>query len=107
MITHKDLGHVQLIEIEGQFGVEDAYSIRKACLKKYRGQKIVFNLNQASFVGSSGLIPLLRDLQIMGEQTQQPVRLVGLRSEVKRLMNGLGIKGFDTFESVHEAIVAI
>lgn len=104
MITHKDFGAVKLIEIRGSFGVEDAFHLRQACLAKYKGEKLVFNLQEASFIGSSGLVPLLRDLEIMAGDGSTGVHLVGVRPEVKRLISGLGMKGFKTFDDVHEAL---
>jgi len=107
MITHKDLGAVKLIEIQGQFSVEEAFALRQKCWTYYKGARLVFNLEGASFIGSSGLIPLLKDLSNLGESSGQVVHLVGIRSEIKRLIEGLGMKGFRTFVSVHEAITEL
>jgi anti-anti-sigma factor len=107
MITHKDLGAVKLIEIQGQFSVEEAFALRKKCWDSYKGEKLVFNLERASFIGSSGLIPLLKDLSNLGESSGQVVHLVGIKPEVKRLINGLGMKGFRTFVDVHQAITEL
>jgi anti-anti-sigma factor len=104
MITHKDLGTVKLIEIQGQFSVEEAFALRQKCWNSYKGSKIVFNLKDASFVGSSGLIPLLKDLSNLGQASGQVVHLVGVRPEVKRLIEGLGMKGFRMFRDIHKAI---
>lgn len=104
MITHKDLGAVKLIEIQGQFTVEEAFILRKKCWAQYKGARLVFNLQEASFIGSSGLIPLLRDLSNLGQASGQVVHLVGIRPEVKRLIDGFGMKGFRTFVDVHQAI---
>jgi len=104
MITHKDLGAVTLIEIQGQFSVEEAFALRQKCWHNYKGAKLVFNLQEASFIGSSGLIPLLKDLSNLGESSGQVVHLVGIRPEVKRLIDGLGMKGFRTFGDIRRAI---
>lgn len=106
MIIHKDFGIVKLIEIKGSFGVEDAFQLRKTCLKQYQNEKLVFNLAEMSFVGSSGLLPLLKDLQSIALTGGLGVHLVGVQNEVKRLIHGLDMKGFKTFDDVHDAIVS-
>jgi anti-anti-sigma factor len=106
MIVHKDFGPIKLVEIQGQFTVEEAFVLRQTCSSLYRGSKLVFNLEEASFVGSSGYIPLLRDLSHLGRQSGQEVSLVGLKPEIKKIIEAFGFKGFKTFRSVQQALTS-
>ncbi|GEM_PF-2945172 len=106
MVIHKGLGQANIIEIQGRFGVEDAFHIRRVCVNDFNLKPIIFNLEHMSFVGSSGLIPLLKELDHMGRKSGNKVALVGVKNELKRLINGLGLKAFKTYPNIPDAISA-
>lgn len=92
-------GDVTVIAISGSLGIEETQSFREVCVKRFSGQKVIFNLEKASFVGSTGLQAFLETLSTI-EQTGQGfgVRLVGARSEFRRVISSLEGKRIEFFE---------
>ena len=60
-ISHQ--GEVMVIHLSGRVDVETAQPFREACLNQIKAKKVVFDFQNLSFVGSSGILPFLDTLQ--------------------------------------------
>lgn len=93
-----------VIAISGSLGIEETQSFREVCVKRFSGQKVIFNLEKASFVGSTGLQAFLDTLSSIEEKGQGfGVRLVGARSEFRRIISSLEGKRIEFFEEEDSA----
>ncbi|MCS6837955.1 MAG: STAS domain-containing protein [Bdellovibrionaceae bacterium] len=104
MILIKDLGRLKMVEIIGVFHVEEIFKFRRERWHEFSSDSFIFSLKDASFIGSSGLVPLLRDLDNLGAQRRSPVVLVGVKAEVRRLIMGLKLNHFKIYEDLPEAL---
>jgi anti-anti-sigma regulatory factor len=61
-------------------------------------------MEQASFVGSTGIQAFLETLKTMDTATDQGVRVVGVRSEFRRMISNLEARKIEFFEDDANAI---
>lgn len=97
-------GDVNVIAISGSLGIEETQAFRDMCSRKFQGQKVIFNMEKASFVGSTGLQAFLETLSSIDQGGEFGVRLVGARSEFKRVISSLEAKRIEFFEEESIAV---
>lgn len=91
-------GDVTVISISGALTIEETQPFREICLKRFAGHKIVFNMEKAAFVGSTGIQAFLETLKTIDQNTDHGVRLVGVRSEFRRMISNLEGKKIEFFD---------
>lgn len=95
--TEQDVTFVQLV---GYMDMESVSYFRKYCSEKLNGQKVVINMTQLSFVGSSGIFNFMEVLRELrgSEATPSNLRLCGGGPEFRRIFQLGNLIGTGMFE---------
>lgn len=97
-------GGIAIVCIQGALEIERTQPFRDVCTKHFLGEKVIFNLAEANFVGSTGIQSFLDAVQAVAKKTTTGIRLVGLKSEFKRIFTNSDIQGIEFFENEANAI---
>jgi anti-anti-sigma factor len=102
----KRVGDVVVVSIEGTLEIEETQPFREACLSKLLSEKLVFNMKQATFVGSNGLQPFLDTISRLNEANEHGVKIVGVKAEFKRVITSLEAHRVTFHENINDAVKA-
>ncbi len=78
-------GPVTVVSLEGQISFETINHFREHCLSKLRGEKVVFNLQNLNFVGSTGITSFFEIIRDFVEQNILDPKFCCVRVEFLRL----------------------
>ena len=99
-------GDVAIVSISGKLDLDRTQPLKEICLREFRKAKIIFNLGEVNFVGSTGIQNFLSTLNTLKEVNGFGVKLVGVKPELKRVIGILEDQRIQFFESEHSAIQA-
>lgn len=102
----KQIGEISVVQIQGSLQIEKTQAFKDVCEKHFAGQKVVFNMNQAHFVGSSGIQHFIDAMKLITSKETGSLKLVGLKPEFKRIFSNLEIQGVQIYESEVEAMMS-
>lgn len=102
----KKMGDVTVISIEGVLEIEHTQPFRQICLKKFIGEKLVFNMKSANFVGSTGLQSFLDTVKTLDSSNSFGLKVVGAKPEFRRLLANIETQKLTFFEEVNAAVLA-
>lgn len=88
----KNQGEVMIITIQGSLDIEKTQPFREVCLRHFLGKKTVFNMEKASFVGSTGLQAFIETVRTLSEENSHGLKVVGVQPEFKRIFQNLEIQ---------------
>lgn len=80
-------GDVKVVKLSGRLDVQFAAPFRKACMDRLAREKVVFELHELSFVGSSGIQSFFQTLEELHRLCPQGVRVVGLGVDFRRIID--------------------
>ncbi|GIL17493.1 MAG: hypothetical protein BroJett040_12440 [Oligoflexia bacterium] len=100
----KNEGEFAIVSIQGSLEIERAQFFREVCKKQFANEKVIFNMEKACFVGSTGIQSFLDAMRIVSEKNSHGLCLVGLKPEFKRIFDNLEMKGLRIFEDESAAI---
>ncbi len=95
---------ITVVKLRGFLDYEVADNFKKDCLRNLSGFKVVFDLRDLSFVGSSGITPFVEMLCDFSKVSSNKPRFCGMTSEFKRLFLSSQISEFEMFEDELGAI---
>ena len=78
-------GDVTVVHVSGRLNIDHAGVFRKACLNQLSNKKIVFNLSELSFVGSTGIQSFFQIVQELHNLNTQAVKIVGMHQDFQRI----------------------
>jgi anti-anti-sigma factor len=102
--TIKHHGEIAIVHIQGPLDIEKTQPFRDACTKHFFGSKVIFNFEQASFVGSTGIQPFVEAIRIVSAKSDTSLKLVGLKTEFRRIFSNVEIQGVEIFDTESIAI---
>lgn len=102
----KKIGEISVVHIQGALQIEKTQAFRQICEKHFVGQKVIFNMDGASFVGSNGIQHFIDAMKLITANEVGLLKLVGLKPEFKRIFGNLDMKGLQIHESESEAIMS-
>ncbi len=95
---------VFVVSLSGQMDFESADSLKSQCLKNIGGeQKVIFNLRELSFVGSSGITPFLELLASLSRSLGQGFKICSVGTEFMRLFESSSVDGIEIYRDVNDA----
>lgn len=97
-------GDVAVISIEGSLKIERTQPFKEVCLSQFLAQKVVFNMAQTSFVGSTGLQAFIATLRGFDQRGPHGIKLVGMKPEFVRLLGSMQFSKVEFHESEETAI---
>lgn len=100
----KKSGDVTIISIEGILSIEHTQPFRRICLEKFIGEKLVFNMKSANFVGSTGLQSFLDTIKKIDDTNSFGLKMVGVKPEFRRLLANIEASKLSFFEDVQPAV---
>jgi anti-anti-sigma factor len=99
-------GEIAIVSINGPLDIEKTQPFRDVCKTHFAGRKVIFNLQETSFVGSTGIQFFIEAVRMLSTQNQTGIRLVGLKSEFRRIFLNLEIAGLEIHETEAAAITS-
>jgi anti-anti-sigma factor len=100
----RNQGEVAIITIQGSLDIEKTQGFREICLRHFVGKKIIFNMQNANFVGSTGLQAFLETVRTLSEENQHGLKVVGVQAEFRRIFQNLEIQRLQIHESLDGAL---
>ncbi len=97
-------GEITIINIQGPLEIEKAQHFRDVCCGQCLGEKVIFNMEKTSFVGSTGINSFVEALRVVSSKTHHNLRLVGVKSEFKRIFCNMGLEQIEIHETETGAI---
>jgi anti-anti-sigma factor len=98
---HRD---ITIISLGGTLDIEYTQAFKEACLKKFQNKKVIFNMENANFVGSTGIQPFMETLQTLASAAPAGLKMVGVGVEFKRIFQNLEIQNLEICDSEALAI---
>lgn len=96
-ITSQD--GVMIVHLSGYINFETVPPLRKACEKLLDCPKVIFNLRELSFVGSSGITGFVEILKEFSQNRNQPLKICAASSEFQRVFRSGFLTEMQFFES--------
>ncbi len=100
----KKVGQVAVVHLAGQFDIGNTQVFRKACETFLLDQKVIFNMSQADFIGSTGIQLFLETVRLVSFQNQHGLQFVGAKSEFRRIIQNLELNNIQFFETESDAL---
>ncbi|MCB9026806.1 MAG: STAS domain-containing protein [Bdellovibrionaceae bacterium] len=97
---------VTVFHLSGRIDFEAADRFRETCLRMPQDQKLVFNLESLSFVGSCGITPFIETMQDLFLQNQGRLKLCRVGVEFRKVIESSKIKNIEVYEDVDTARIA-
>ncbi len=102
----KTEGEVVVVKFSGRVDVESAPPFRRACETHLCGKKVVFDFEQMSFVGSTGILPFLEAMQDLAKANPQFIKFSGVGIEFRRVLSATSLAGVEVHDSPSLAVHA-
>ena len=100
----REEGEFLVIYLAGKIDLDSVDPFRHTCQKHLIDQKVIFNLNSLSFVGSSGITSFLETLTEYAKSATHGLNLVEVSSEFKKIFEANLDERYYVFESEQDAI---
>ena len=90
-----------VIDVQGNLSINDADMLKSICARKLKEKKILFNLKELSFVGSSGISVFYQALNSLKKDNS--LKMCCVSPEFKRVFDNEGLS-FSIYPSEEEAL---
>ncbi|NQZ19570.1 MAG: STAS domain-containing protein [Bdellovibrionales bacterium] len=97
---------VVIVNLSGRIDMEYTEPFREACLNQIAksSEKIVFNLNGLSFVGSNGIMPFVKAIHELAQEKQGQLRFCEVGSEFQKIFAASALANIEICDSEDKAI---
>jgi len=99
-------GDVTVVELKGRLDFETAEPFRETCQDILANSKVVFNLSELNFVGSSGIGAFVNTLREFTKSNPVPPKFCNVKSEFKKVFRATDEQAFQVFENEEAALTA-
>ena len=90
-----------VIDVQGSLTINDVDILKTICKKRLKKQKVLFNLKDLSFVGSSGISMFYEALNSLKKDNS--LKMCCVSSEFKKIFDNEGLS-FSMYQSEEEAL---
>lgn len=97
-------GDITVVELSGNLDFETTEPFRETCQDILSNSKVVFNLQELSFVGSSGINGFVDALKELVDTSPVAPRFCNVRSEFQRVFKAKDEQGFQIFNNETDAL---
>ena len=94
---------VFVVSLSGQMNFESADNLKTNCLKSFTNESVIFNLQELSFVGSSGITPFLELLAELSKVAGSKFKICSVGVEFMRLFETGTVDGIEIYRDVQDA----
>ena len=99
-------GEVTIVRLRGRLDFETPEPFKRTCLARLKNEQVVFNMQDLSFVGSSGITGFIDALsEFWATNTFRP-KFCGINSEFRRLFFASNLNQIEIFEDQMKALYA-
>ena len=86
-------GNITVISLQGKLDFESQDILRENIVNLMReGRQVVIDLEDLSFIGSSGVTQLFHSLAEYSSSDNAPLRFCNVKSELRRIINAYDLK---------------
>lgn len=96
-------GEVTVVYISGQINYETVDPFRETCMRQFRDEKVVFNLQNLNFVGSSGITQFIQTIGDLASSNPSGLKLCRVGSEFKKVFVSGNFPGLEIYEEQAQA----
>lgn len=79
------IGEIVVVSINGRLDIDKTNPFKEACFKNLLDKKVVFNLQQLNFVGSTGIQNFFQALKEIHSKNKFGLRIAGMTADFYRL----------------------
>lgn len=97
-------GDVTVVELSGKLDFETAEPFRETCQDVLLNNKVVFNLKDLNFVGSSGIGVFVNTLKEFTQKNPVPPKFCNVKSEFRKIFISSEDPSFQVFEDEKTAV---
>lgn len=101
-IRNKD--GVSIVTIQGILEIENTQPFRDVCLKHLMNKHVIFNMAEASFVGSTGLNAFFETVKTLSQNCPNGLKVVGVSPEFRRVFQNMELSHLQLHENEHQAM---
>src|SRR5580698_1019861 len=91
-------GDITVVELKGRLDFETAEPFRETCQDVLTNSKVVFNLAELSFVGSSGIGAFVNTLMEFSKNNPVPPKFCNVKSEFRKVFKATDEGAFQIFD---------
>jgi anti-anti-sigma factor len=95
----KQEGDVTVIALSGRVDMDSSEAFRKICIEQFSRKKVVFDLGELGFVGSTGVTTFLETMRDLHHSSSYGVRLVGPKAEFRRLLSSYILDSLQVYDT--------
>src|SRR5271170_6044740 len=99
-------GDITVVELKGRLDFETAEPFRETCADVLANSKVVFNLGDLSFVGSSGIGAFVNTLRDFSKNCPVAPRFCEVKSEFQKVFKATDESAFRVYEDERAALVS-
>lgn len=99
-------GEITIVSLEGQISFDTILPFRDHCMKKLKGEKVVFDLGQLNFVGSIGITSFFEIIKDVVETKTLDPKFCNVKSEFHKLFTAWFANNVEIYEQKEQAIYA-
>lgn len=96
-------GEITIVTVSGRLDIDKAPLFKQACLNQLKGRKVIFSLQDLSFVGSTGISQFFQTLQEVNQLNEKSCRIVGLGADFRRITDYTRMHELEIHESLESA----
>ena len=97
-------GDVTVVSLVGRLDFETAEPFRETCQEMLINNKVVFNLQDLNFVGSSGIGAFVSTLKEFSKSNPVRPRFCNVKSEFQKIFRSTMDEGYDLYANENEAL---
>ncbi len=98
-------GDITVVDLKGRLDFETAEPFRETCQDILSNTKVVFNLSELSFVGSSGIGAFVNTLTEFAKTSPVPPKFCNVRSEFRKVFKA-SEQPFQIFDDERTAVTS-
>lgn len=98
------VGEVVVVTINGRLDIDKTHPFKEACFKNLLDKKVVFNLQQLNFVGSTGIQNFFQAIQEINSKNKYGLRIAGMTPDFLRLWSVRSSQDLAIYESTNIAV---
>jgi anti-anti-sigma factor len=100
----KNQDGIAIINITGRLAIEYTQAFRQVCNAKFGQGQVIFNLEGATFVGSTGIQHFIETIKDVHSRNQQGLRVVCGKPEFLRIIQNIEVKDLQIYSNEIAAI---
>lgn len=98
--------NIVIINLSGLVDIETSQAFREICLKKISDEKVVLNLSDLNFVGSTGIVPFIETIKLLKQKNKNNIKMCKVKSEFKRIFNVNLSQDIELYNDIDSAVIS-